>query len=323
MNRRSIAVLLLIFCSWATHAPAQSAKVWQLAFLAVGPVPPSVDEPPYNALVAGLKELGYAEGRNLSLRWYFAQPARLEADARAIALSRPDLIITRGTPATQAAHRAAPDTSIVTVIAVDLVAAGLAKTLARPGGQVTGLGNANIDIAGKQLELLREIVPSLRTVGLFVNPGNPGHRGLATEFSRLAASVGISVVAIEVAAEDFDAAFASAVRSRAQAVIVPGDSRFTPQPGLTTGGIKFGIPAIFLARAHAEAGGLISYGPDVAASFRRSASYVDRILRGAKPGDLPIEQPNTFDFAINLRTAKAIGVAIPMHVRLRANAVYE
>lgn len=168
------------------------------------------------------------------------------------------------------------------------------------------------------------MLPSLKAVGVLLNPKNSGHRTLFSELSRLSSSIGVSVFGVDVAPNEFEQAFASAVRSGAQAVIVPGDSLFRDdQPDLTSAGIKFRMPSIFTARAHAEAGGLISYGPDVSASFRRTATYVDKILRGAKPGDLPIEQPSTFDLAINMRTAKAIGVTIPQRLLLRANRIIE
>lgn len=323
MNRAAIASLVMVAGLWLPVAVAQPAKGWRMAFLTVGPAPKVLDAPPYSSLTAGLKELGYSEGKNLTVRWYFVPQDRLEAQAREIAATKPDVIVTRGTPATLAAHRAAPDTPVVTTIAVDLVGAGLAKSLARPGGQVTGLGNAGLDTAGKQLELLREILPSLKTVAVLLNPNNPGHRTLFGELSRLSSSAGISAFGIDVAPNGYDKAYASAARGGAQAVIVPGDSLFRDDLPLTTAGIKLRIPSIFIARAHVEAGGLISYGPDVSALFRQTATYVDKILRGAKPGDLPIEEPSTFDLAINLKTAKAIGVTIPQRVLLRASKIVD
>lgn len=323
MNRAKIAALAMIAAAWFPVALAQPAKGWRMEFLTVGPTPKSLDAPPYNSLIAGLKELGYSEGKNLVVGWHFVPYERLEAQAREIAAAKPDVIVTRGTPATLAAHRAAPATPVVTTIAVDLVGAGLAKSLARPGGQVTGLSNAGLDTAGKQLELLREILPSLKTVAVLLNPNNPGHRTLFGELSRLSSSIGISAFGVDVAPNKYDEAFASAVRRHAQAVIVPGDSLFRDDLPLATAGTRFRIPAIFIARAHVQAGGLISYGPDVSAMFRQTATYVDKILRGAKPGDLPIEEPSTFDLAINLKAAKAIGVTIPQRVLLRASMIVD
>jgi putative ABC transport system substrate-binding protein len=207
----------------------------------------------------------------------------------------------------------------------DPVGTGLVASLRRPGGNITGLSLQAADLSGKRLQLLTEIVPGLARVAALSNPLNPSIALVLEQTKAAAQSLGIEIYVVEVKAPDkFDSAFAAVTSVRAGALIVlPDGMLYGQHPRIVTFTAAAHLPALFPEKEVAEAGGLIAYGPSIPASFRRAASYVDKILRGAKPADLPIEQPTIFELAVNLQTARAIGITIPTSILLRADEVIE
>jgi len=235
-----------------------------------------------------------------------------------------DVIVTTGTASVLAAKHATSTIPIVFVGIGDPVGAGLVKSLARPGGNATGLSQQQTDTAGKRLELLREVVGGLRRVAVLANVGNPSSLLEMREVELAASKLGLDVVAVEIRrVEDIVPAFA-AVRGRAEALYVVGDPLvFTHRIRIVTLALGERLPTIYNFREHVDAGGLMSYGPNFADLFRRSADYVDKILHGTKPGDIPIEQPTKFDLIVNLVTARALGLDVPPTLLARADEVIE
>jgi putative ABC transport system substrate-binding protein len=234
-----------------------------------------------------------------------------------------DVIVTGGNAAV-AAKQASSVIPIVFALMEDPVSMGLVESLARPGGNVTGLSMQQTETAGKRLELLREVVPGLRRLAIMVNVGNPASVLDMGEAQATARTLGLEVTTSEIRrAEDIAPAF-EALKDRAQALYVVGDALvMTHRVRINTLGLAARLPTIFFLREYVEAGGLMSYGPNIADLFRRAADFVDKILRGAKPGEIPVEQPTKFDLAINLTTAKALGLDVPLHLQQRADEVIE
>ncbi len=205
----------------------------------------------------------------------------------------------------------------------DPVGSGLVASLARPGGNVTGLSNLSFEIVGKQLELLNETVPRVSRVAVLLNPTNPTHPLLLREAKVAARSLGVQLQILEARGPDnFERAFAAMTRERAGALLVPGDGmQLLHRTRITDLAAKSRLPTMYGLREFVDAGGLMSYAPSLRDSFRRAATYVDKILKGAKPGDLPVEQPTKFELVINLKTAKALGLTIPQSILIRADEV--
>src|SRR6266540_1489646 len=279
------------------------------------------------ALIAGLRELGYVEGKNMIIedRWAEGNYERLPGLAAELVQMKVDVIVAGSTPAIQAAQRATSTIPIVMVRVGDPVGSGFVASLARPGGNITGLSNINVDLSSKRLELLRDAVPKLSRVTVLVNPANPIHsdslkRVQATEKTN---SVKISPVEASTASQ-IEAAFAAMTRERAGAVIVLPDPFFSSQARRIAGlAAQHRLPTMFWTRGPVESGGLMSYGQNNAEHYYRAATYIDKILKGAKPGDLPVEQPTKIELVINLKTAKAIGLTIPQQLILQADQVIE
>jgi putative ABC transport system substrate-binding protein len=275
----------------------------------------------------GLQELGHTEGKDFALEERYAEGRneRLYELAVDLVRSNVDLILASTTNAASAAQKATAAIPIVFVAVSDPVASGFALSLARPGRNMTGLSNFAGDLAPKRLELLKSVAPHLSSVAFLVNPGNPLYPGLLTRLRSAADQVGLKLLPVNSAAlEDIDAAFATMKRERVPAVVIGGDVyHFQQRAQMADAAIKHRIASISPFREYAEAGGLMSYGTNVAAQFRRIAKYVDKILKGAKPGDLPIEQPAVFEFVINLKTAKSLDIRIPDSVLVRADRVIE
>jgi putative tryptophan/tyrosine transport system substrate-binding protein len=275
----------------------------------------------------GLKELGYTEGKNIIIEYRFAEARsdRLPELARELIGLKVDIIFAGGTPATEAAKNATRTLPIVTS-SDDPVGRGLVAGLPRPGGNITGLTNLAVQLVGKRLELLKEVIPGLSRVALLCNPSNPRSDLGMRETEVVAQSVGVQLHVAEVQdRDDLERAFAALKRDRAEALITlrtPLIVNDLAKPIIHLAD-KSRLPAIYDDRIFPQLGGLMSYGVNLADLDRRAATYIDKILKGAKPVDLPIEQPTKFDLVINLKTAKALGLKIPAHLLMEADKVIE
>ena len=274
-----------------------------------------------------MRELGYAEGRNLVIEWRFAdgkyEPLAGLADE--LVRLKVELIVTHGNAAIQAARGATSTIPIVTAAANDPIGSGFVASLARPGGNLTGLSNISVDLSPKHVELLKIMMPRLSRVAIFVNFGNSSHSAILKSLQAAAQQAGMKVMPVEARTPDEIArGFAALARERAEAVVIPSDAFYIQQrQQISEVALKVRMPSIFPFREHVAAGGLMSYGQDLADHYRRTATYADKILKGAKPGDLPIEQPTKIHLAINLKTAKALGLTIPRELLLRADEAIE
>ena len=288
---------------------------------------PSLEANLVEAFREGLRQLGYVEGRNLIIKykWAEGQQERFAVLAAELVRLKPDVILTAGTPGTLAAKQATQSIPIVTAVAGDPVASGLVSSLAKPGGNVTGLAGLTPELEGKRLELFKEVVPKLSRVAVLLNPANP-FTTIAWKGMRSAAeALGVKLQPVEVRGpNDLDRALATIKAARPQGLMLIAD-RFlliyrAPIVEFMT---KNRLPGMFPFREFAREGGLMAYGPDYTDMYRRAAVYVDKILKGAKPADLPVEQPTKFELVINLKTAKALGLTIPPSVLGRADEIIQ
>jgi putative ABC transport system substrate-binding protein len=274
-----------------------------------------------------LNELGYIEGINLRIEWRFADGEYQRLPELAAQLVKHDVhvILALGPPGTLAAQQATAIIPIVFVVSADPVASGIVKSLARPGGNTTGLSNLGVDLSAKHLELLLAIAPDVSRVALLINPANPAHRAMLKEVEKAVQVSRVELLPINAQRlADFQGAFTSMERQKVGAVIVALDPFFIQEARqLATEATRRRLPSIFAFREAAEAGGLMSYGQNQVHIYRRAAEYVDRILKGARPGDLPVEQPAMLELVINSRTARTLGLVIPATLRMRAEKVIE
>ena len=295
----------------------------RLGFLAMDELVPTIQK----ALLDGLRNHGWIDGRNLIIEYRYAQSQdRLPALAAELVALSPDLLIAISPQAAVALKSATATIPIVFVAVADPVGIGLVQSLSRPGGNITGLATFVPGFTSKEIEILREIVPTASKIAVLANPGNPIHRLIiAEELPQTAQKLGVALPIVEATtAEELDIAFASAATQHADAIIVFGDPltfRYATQ--VTALAAKHRLPAIYLSRLFVTNGGLISYGPDFADLFFRAGGYVDKILKGAKPSDLPVEQPTKFQLVINMKTAKALGLTVPPSLLARADEVIE
>ncbi len=305
-----------------SHSAEPEPKVLRVGF--VDPYSPSTTPRGFSAFGQRLRELGWVEGQNLVIeaRWADGRYDRLPTLMADAIARKVDVLVTWGTPAAIAARNATSTIPIVVAAMGDPVGTGLAATLARPGGNLTGLSLGQADIAGKWLELLQETVPRLSSIAIISNPDSAMVSRLRQELEAAAPARRLKLRFIEVRnPEAFDHAFKQA-RREAQAVLVLGDPlTLTHRREITAPAARHRLPAIYTVRDFVDEGGLMSYGTDAAVLSRRTADFVDKILRGAKPRDLPIEQPTKFELVINLKTAKALGLTIPESVLVRADEV--
>jgi len=302
----------------------QPAKVPIIGFL--GASTASTGNPWAAAFVQRLRELGWIEGRTVAIeyRWADGRNERVPELAADFVRLKVDVIVTYANTPAAAIKRTITTIPIVFAAAGDPVGTGLVASLARPGGNVTGLSLQQTDLAGKRLEILRDLVPNLRTLGILANAGSPNAVLEMGEADTAARRLGLGVVRSEVRkTEDFAPALA-ALKGRAEALYICTDPLLTTnRQGINTLALGVRMPTMSGFREYVEAGGLMSYGPNFPDLFRRAAEYVDKILRGTKPADLPVEQPTKFDLSINLTTAKALDLTIPEQFLLRANEVIE
>jgi len=311
--------------AWPLAARAQQAgKLPTIGFL--GQSTRSAASEWVAAFVQRLRELGWMEGRTITIeyRWSEGREERFAEIAAELVRLKVDVILTSGTPEVLAAKQATSVIPIVFATAGDPVGNGLIASLARPGGNVTGMSLQSNDTAGKRVELLREVVPSLRRLAILANVGNPFSVLELGEAQAAARALGLEVDTLEIRRpEDIAPAF-EALKGRAQALYVCADGLVNANRiRINTLALSVRLPTIHGYRDYVEAGGLMSYGANLPDLFRRSADYVDKILRGAKPGDIPVEQPTKFDLVVNLTTAKALGLDVPPTLLARADEVIE
>jgi putative ABC transport system substrate-binding protein len=276
---------------------------------------------------APLRELGWIEGKNLLIERRDANGSAelLRTSAEELVRLKVEIIMTNGTPAALAAKNATTTIPIVMATVSDPVRAGLVASLARPGGNITGFSIVGPEIDAKRLALLRELLPGLQRIGVLENPTNPYWRAARKEFEQACRSLGLQPIIIEVTAVgELENAIAELARRRAQALFVQRDGVFYDnRVPLLSAALRYALPTLGTYKEMLEAGALISYAHSVAENYQRYAAFVDRILRGAKPADLPIEQPTKFELGINLKTAKALGITVPQTLLLRADEVIQ
>jgi len=326
MKRREfITVLGGAAAAWPLAAHAQQpAKQPTIGFL--GSSTPSAMSQWIAAFVQRLRDLGWIEGHTVAIeyRWAEGRSSRAAEIAAEFVRLKVDVIVTYATSPVLAAKRATSVIPIVFAAANDPVGAGLVASLARPDGNVTGLSVQQTDVAGKRLELLREVVPGLRRLAIMANIGNPGAVLEMGEAQVAARTLGLEVTTIEIRrGEDIEPGF-NALKGQAEALYVCTDPLvITNRARIQTSAMGARLPTIYNSREYVETGGLMSYGPNFLDQWRRTAEIVDKILRGAKPGDIPVEQPTKFDLVLNLTTAKALGLTIPPTLLARADEVIE
>ncbi len=305
----------------------QAAKAHRIGFLSPSSPPDPRTQRFFEAFRQGLRELGYVEGQNIAIesRWAEGKYDRLPGLAAELVRLKVDLIVTSAVPAIQAAKEATRTIPIVMAVVVDPVRTGFVANLARPEGNLTGLSTMAPELVGKQLEMLKEIVPRVSRVGLLWNPANAGNAPQLREGEVAARALGVRLQPLEARdSKEIDSAFAAMTRGRAGAVIVLVDVVLIDhRTRIADLAAKRRLPAVYGLREHAEAGGLMAYGPNIADMFRRAATYVDKILKGAKPADLPVEQPTRFELVINMKAAKALGITIPQSILIRADQVIQ
>jgi ABC-type uncharacterized transport system substrate-binding protein len=320
MNRRAFITLLGGAAAWPLAARAQQPAMPVIGFLAPAAPTPAM----LTAFREGLRERGYVEGQNLSIHLSLA--VRAESDIAAeLVRSKVDVIAAWGTPAVIAARRATSTIPVVMVAAGDPMAMGFVTNLARPGGNITGISNMAPDLGGKLVEHLVELVPGMKYIGVVRNPNNPVVTLLLRETGKAISALGLQLEVVEAeAAEEFESGFARLSTLGVKGVVLLADPSIIEHKNrIAEIAQKTRLPTAFQRRENVEAGGLLSYGPHLTGQFRQAAVYVDRILKGARPAELPVEQPTKFELVINLKTAKAIGIEIPPTLLARADEVIE
>jgi putative tryptophan/tyrosine transport system substrate-binding protein len=327
MTTRLIVTGLLLVLAVPLGAEAQQAgRMYRIGYLFDGRPPDQTPLPlrsPPTALEETLRNLGYVEGRNLVAERRFAALKfdRLPELAAELVRLKPDVIVTAGNPAIAALKQATTTVPIVMAWAEDPVGAGLVSSLARPGGNITGSSLTTPEFSAKELEILNEIVPKLSRVAILRQTGRSGAYTAALESA--ARELGLTILFADVRApSEIEGAFATMTRSRAGAFLILGGAiTYASRQQLAALAVRHRLPGISLLREYAEAGLLLTYGPDMVAQYRGAATYIDKILKGARPGDLPVAQPTKFELVINLKTAKALGLTIPPSVLQRADEV--
>jgi putative ABC transport system substrate-binding protein len=285
------------------------------------------DAPPWEGFRQGMRDLGYVDSRNVTMEWRWSEGKTDRMPALAIELVqlKVDVIVVSSTQATRAAKQATSTIPIVMAVSAYPDKLGLVESLARPGGNVTGLSNLGPELLGKHFELLKEIAPKASRLAVLWNPASPVEALVFKEMLAAAPGAGVQIQSIEMRTpEDSAEAFATATESRADALFAFGNPvNFKNRQLIADFALKRRLPSLYQERLFVESGGLVSYAPRFSDLFRRAATYVDKILKGAKPADLPVEQPTKFELVINLKTAKALDLTIPQSVLLRADEVIQ
>ena len=316
---RTLAAGLLV--APLTTLAQQPSKVHRIGVLG------NENAPPWEGLRRGLHELGYVEGDNVTIEWRWSEGRneRLPALALELVQSKVDVIVASGTPAIRALKQVTSAIPIVMATSAYPDKTGLVESLARPGGNVTGLTNVGPELLGKSFQVLKEVAPKVSRVAVLVNPANPVEALAYKDVEAAAARAGVEIQAIEVRTlDDYTAAFATVAASRADALFAFGNpANFKNRQLIADFALKSRLPSLYQERLFVEAGGLVSYAPSYMEMFGRAATYVDRVLKGTKPADLPVEQPTKFELVINLKTAKGLGLTILQSVLVRADEVIQ
>jgi len=299
----------------------QPSKVYRIGVLG------NENAPPWEGLRRGLRELGYVEGDNVTIEWRWSEGRneRLPALALELVQSEVDVIVASSKPAIRALKQVTSAIPIVMANSAYPDKSGLVESLARPGGNVTGLTNVGPELMGKSFQVLKEVAPKVSRVAVLVNPANPVEALAYKDVEAAAARAGVEIQAIEVRTlDDYTAAFATVAASRADALFAFGNpANYKNRQLIADFALKSRLPSLYQERLFVEAGGLVSYAPSYMEMYGRAATYVDRVLKGAKPADLPVEQPTKFELVINLKTAKGLGLTIPQSVLVRADEVIQ
>jgi putative ABC transport system substrate-binding protein len=325
-RRKFVALLGGVVIAWPFAARAQhGGKIPRVGFM--GNSTAALEANLIGPFREGLREHGYEEGRNVEIvfRWAEGRYERFPALIAELIAANVDVIVSAGTPAALALKKATSTLPVVMAAVGDPVGTGNVPNLARPGGNITGLSGVAPDLEGKRLELLREIVPHLANVAFFLNPANDFHTASMRQALTAARALNIKLHPCEVSrSEDLDAAFASIVNEKPDGLLILADRIFLHnRQRMMDFAIEHRLPSVNAYRELVDAGGLTSYGPSYEDMHRRAASYVDRILKGARPGDLPVEQPTRFTLVVNLKAAKALGLEVPPTLLARADEVIE
>ena len=326
LTRVPLLVALVAAClaaPLAAGAQQQAGKLSRIGVL-LNIYPPDADPP--QALRQGLRDLGYLEGQNLVIDWRYQLGGgdRLPTLAAELVRLKPDVIVADVTVAIRAAIQATSTIPIVMAISADAVGSGLVTNLGRPGGNVTGVTIMLAEMSAKRLQLLKEAVPNVSRVAVLWNPANPLHRALLKEIEAAAPSLRLQPIVVAVRSrDDFGNAFAEIASVRADALFVSETMTPGARRQLVDFAAKNRLPTMFMNRDYVVAGGLMSYAPNFSEGFRRAAKYVDKILKGARPGDLPVEQPTKFESVINMKTAKALGLTLSPSILARADEVIQ
>jgi putative ABC transport system substrate-binding protein len=322
----AFCVLAVVLLTVPLVAEAQPAgRGWRVGWLSSGTA--ASDPDLREAFQETLRQLGYTEGRSVSIvaRYAEGRPRRLREFASELVQLRVDVLVVNGTPAAVAAKEATGEIPIVLGSVADPIGSGLISSLARPGGNVTGVSTAFSEIAAKWLELLREVVPGIERVGFLANPDNPGNRLLLKHVQAAAGALGVTITSFSATTPgEVGRALLAMTQAHVQGAVVPGDAVIRSQrKEIADFATRARLPAVYVGTDYVDVGGLISYGPNRRALGRQVAVYVDRVLKGRRPADLPVEEPTMFELAINLKTAKALRLTIPPSVLLRADRVVE
>jgi len=328
MNRRDTLLALVALAAAAgSGAPLaqQPGKIWHVGYLSLSSI--SLSSPDTQAFLKGMRELGYVEGENLVIEWRFADGKfeRLPGLAAELVQLRVDVIVAVASAAIGAAQKATTTIPIVMATTGDPVGSGFVRSLARPGGNITGLSNMGGDTGAKLLDLLLSAAPKVSRVAVLVNPASPTYRAISESVQAGAQKPGVKTLLAKASTpQEIENAFSMLVGENADALIVGSAPFFNLQrQQIAELAIKHRLPSMFGIRSSVEAGGLMSYGQQRTDNYLRAATYVDKILKGAKPGDLPVEQPTKLELVINLKTAKALGLTIPQSLLLRADEVIQ
>jgi len=328
MDRRIfLSTIGLSVVSATSCAFAQQQRTWRVGFLALPERPDPLESSRFGAFGRGMRELGYIEGKDLLIEWRFAggEAGRLAALAAQLVNLKVDIIVAGGAPVISAAQKATATVTIVMATTNDPVGSGFVASLGRPGGNITGLSNLSPDLSPKVVEMLLSVAPKVSSVAILVNPSNSSNAVIATSLQVAMQGVGpVGLIVEATTADGIESAFSIMKQQNVDAVIVAPDTVFVEQrQRIADLAIKYRLPSVFSFREHVEAGGLISYGQHLADSYRRAATYVDRIFKGAKPSELPIEQSTKLELLISLKTAKALGLTVPPTLLATADEVVE
>jgi len=325
-RRAFLGTLTGLLAAPLTAEAQQAGRVWRIGWLGDG-TRSAREGNTLTPLRDGLRELGYIEGKNLIIdaRWSDGSEEQLRHDAADLVRLRVEVIVTHGGVGGNAAKNATSIVPIVVATASDFVAAGLVRSLARPGGNLTGTNDEAAELAGKQVEVLAAVFPRLQRVALFWDSTNPGLKTLAHTLGAQVRQLNVAVSSVPVVRlKDVETSIDKAARERAQAIVVAlGGWTLSNRARIIQVSLSRKLPVVSASRLFTEDGALASYGPDLPAVYKHAATFVDKILRGTPPGDIPVEQPTKFELVINLKTAKALGLTIPPSLLARADQVIE